>query len=165
MDPESPYKPGDPTESFTYFNPDRRPVNRVMDSLSPVSVYSLDGSAMNVINPRPKYWKELDTAVLKYVDDFGACEKLALVNAYNIFSTSKPQSVLHAKESENFFNTVKARAERIGMRVNDRMTQILCVSTAVDTHVSSYIRLRSGEKIHSQENLRILGFNFWRTQD
>ena len=115
---------------------------------------------MNVHFPRPQNWIDKDLGTLKYVDDFLAHEKIALVNGYLIISETKQKRVIHAKKCEEFFDTVKTNAQRIGMTVNDKKTQLLCMSAARDSTVSSYIRLGNGNKIESQSSLKILGFHF-----
>ena len=48
------------------------------------------------------------------------------------------------------------------MSVNNKKTQLLCLSTQNTSDVNTYIRLRSGEKIEGQNGLKLLGFHFSR---
>ena len=88
--------------TFQYFK-GRDAFNRMRDSCTPVSIYSLNGSEMNLHQPRPNHWRYLDLGTLKYVEDFLACEKLALVNAYKIFYHHKTKSIIHASSCERFY--------------------------------------------------------------
>ena len=67
---------------------------------------------------------------------------------------------LHAQESESFFKNVVRNVAEVGMRVNELKTQLLCLSTAIDSEVSSFIRTPTGQKIESGKCLKILGFHF-----
>ena len=66
----------------------------------------------------------------------------------------------HAIKSEKNFNTIKRRAEEIGMRVNSAKTQLLCISGSTSATVRSYIRTECGNEIKSAPELKILGFWF-----
>ena len=147
-------------DSFVYFRSSRRPLNRIDESDDDLSVRSLDASIMNEHFPRPSNWIDKDFGTLKYVDDFLAHEKLALINGYTIFSEQKQKRILHAKQCQEFFVGVKERAAKVGMKVNDNKTQLLCINAARDSDTSSYIRLPGGNKIESQQTLKILGFRF-----
>ena len=58
------------------------------------------------------------------------------------------------------FLTVVKNASDIGMSVNERKTQLLCISSAIDSDVSSYIRLTDDLIIRSGQSLKIVGFHF-----
>ena len=80
-------------------------------------------------------------------------------------STQKQKKVVHAQKSEKFLETIKERAGDLGMKVNEKKTQLLCISTAIESEVSSYIRLAEEEKIDSSGSLKILGFYFGTKPD
>lgn len=46
------------------------------------------------------------------------------------------------------------------MTVNTNKTQLLCVSSAIDSKVSSYIRPNDGSKVVTMDKMKILGFYF-----
>ena len=77
-------------------------------------------------------------------------------------SQKKQQTKIHAQYSEELFNSVSIRAANIGMRVNKKKTQLLCISDNTTSEVTSYIRT-GGEKIISTNELKILGFVFGNT--
>ena len=131
--------------------------NRITDTPEPFDVSALDRSEMNLHFPRPNNWKERAQAVEKYVDDFLGIEKLALCNDYKIFSTNRPYINIQAKTSEQFFEHVRTTAAEVGLRVNQKKTQILAISGAES--VSTYVDI-GGERIRSQDTLKLLGFTF-----
>ena len=151
---------GDENDSFQYFRELRKPFNRLEDTRYDLSTNTLDASDMNAEQPAKPNWKQLDSDTMKYIDDFLSTEHLALTGAYNIFSTNKPEAVLHAKRCQEFFVAVKKNAENVGMKVNDQKTQLLCIDFVHGRDVSAYICLTSNEKIKSQETLKQLGFVF-----
>ena len=66
---------------------------------------------------------------------------------------------VHAKKSEQLFGLVQAKAHDIGMRVNEKKTQMLCMHACKNNLISSYIRVGNGS-IQSTNELKILGFKF-----
>ena len=83
-------------------------------------------------------------AVWKFLDDFLAGERIPIDQGQRIIKQNKEECCLHAKESEAFFNVVAENAAKVGMRVNEDKTQILCVSSALNSNVSSFINLPNG---------------------
>ena len=57
-------------------------------------------------------------------EGLAAIEHIPITSGYNLFSTNRTVLNLHARESELFYNSVKKSAEEIGMRVNDKKTQL-----------------------------------------
>ena len=51
-------------------------------------------------------------------------------------------------------------ASRFGMKVNQAKTQLMCVSAAINSKVSSYVRGHDGANIDSTDNMTLLGFKF-----
>ena len=81
-------------DSFSYFREFRRPTNRIDDTREDITINTLNGSQMMLLQPAKDRWIERDPATSKYVDDFLASEHLPVTCAYNIFSTAKPKSFL-----------------------------------------------------------------------
>ena len=77
-------------------------------------------------------------------------------------SQGKQKVKIHAEQSEELFNQVMIRATDIKMRVNQKKTQLLCVSASNTSEISSYIRCGDG-KIESTNELKMLGFIFGST--
>ena len=110
-------------DSFVYLRNCRQPFNRIDDT-----VYEAGNN-----------WREDGAKILKYVDDFLASEKLFMGAGYTIYSQNKQVLQIHAQQSEDIFRRVKENAERIGMRVNDKRTQLLCISAQIPTCVFTFI--------------------------
>ena len=153
-------RPDTDDEDFVYLRSFRAPYNRLEDTAADASSYTLSGSVLNELNPTRNTWKQLDMESLKFVDDFLAMEHIPLTSAYNIFSTERVRSVLHARGCQDFFTTVKKGATDIGMKVNDDKTQLLCINAVTARQVEVYFKLPNGQKIKGQTSLKQLGFTF-----
>ena len=147
-------------DSFVHFASYRRPINRLEDTNEDLTINTLDGSNMIVLQPPKLAWTRREDASLKYVDDLLASEHIPITSAYSIFSTGKPKAIAHTQHCQCFFSTVKKNAEAVGMTVNDEKTQLLGLSAVQDRDFEVYIRLDSGKKIQGQDKLRQLGFTF-----
>ena len=108
----------------------------------------------------PQEWPPFMPWSLKYVDDVNAGERLCLRNATSIFSQAKEQKILQALECQSIFGIICDNATKIGMVVNPKKTQLLCVSPAIYSDVSAFITTPDGGKIESQESMTVLGFRF-----
>ena len=80
----------------------------------------------------PPRWSKKPVLVSKFIDDINAREKNDITGARSIFSTNKEQRYIHATQCQRFLETVTANASRIGMRVNQAKTQLLCTTTAIN---------------------------------
>ena len=143
-------------DSFVYMRHCRKPFNR-LDDTDYSLLYDIRGRSSDEAISTLK-----DLSVLKYVDDFLGCEAMSLKSGFTVMTERKTNRFLHAKGSEEFFNTVDERCSEIGMKVNSEKTQLLTISPATTENVSSYIKTRGGDMIQSQETLMILGFVFGR---
>ena len=94
-----------------------------------------------------------------YVDVTNGVERISHESGQYHFSTKKMEMIVHAKQSERFFHEVRRRAEKIGMKLNTRKTKMLCLSSNPSYDIKTYIEI-DGEKIFSQDSLRITGFTF-----
>ena len=138
-------------DSFSYFQECRRPYNRLEDTDDSITYEIREDEGPDEDNA--------DTDVLKYVDDFLGTEKIALKNGYTIFTTATTKRMLHAKASQNFYNTVHENASRIRMSVNSKKTQMVAISSTGE-EVTTFFRTVDGETITSQPELKLLGFVF-----
>ena len=114
--------------------------------------------------PRPRGWTDSELCCYKYVDDFIGVEKLFTGAGLHTFSQNKTKIAVRAKRSENFYNVVTTNANQIGMRVNLKKTQMLTISAALHSDVESYVKIDQ-TIIHSQNTLKILGFQFGSRPD
>ena len=147
-------------DDFVYFKEFRRPFNRLEDTRLDATSYTLSGSVLDELNPAKAAWRKIDRESLKFVDDFLAMEHIPVTSAYNIFSTDRVKSILHARDCQNFFTAVKENATAIGMTVNDSKTQLICISAIKERDMEVYFRLPNGQKIAGQNSLKQLGFTF-----
>ena len=69
--------------------------------------------------------------------------------------------MIHAPKTEARFKMLLEKAQEIGMKVNDKKTQLLCISGRKDSDSNAYIRTVSTQ-IQSTSKLKILGFTFGR---
>ena len=76
-------------------------------------------------------------------------------------SQNKTVIDVRAKKSETFYKTVENNAKKVGLSINLKKTQMMCVSPALYSDVNTFIKI-NGVIIKSQEELKILGFIFGR---
>ena len=146
-------------DSFTYMTGMLRRRTELDDTELTCSLYD-DSLDRETDFPVPSAWHPLEQRTLKYVDDFISVEKVSLAKGYALLSQKKQELDIHATGCERFFHTVTKNAAEIGMRVNERKTQLLCLNTARHSNVSAYVRMADGSKIMSQSELKQLGFYF-----
>lgn len=112
-----------------------------------------------LIDP-PAYWNGPQPWIDKYIDDVNAGEHHYTKNGISIFSAMKGKRLLRAAASEAAFETVNTNAERIGMMVNPAKMQLLCIALSNNYDTTSYIELRSGQRIQSGNEMVLLGLKF-----
>ena len=64
----------------------------------------LEELSLSDLSDRP--WTKKDHSVLKYVDDFLACEKVRISTGISHWTKSKTTTKIHAPMSQEFFQTV-----------------------------------------------------------
>ena len=69
---------------------------------------------------------------------------------------------IRAALCEEFFNTVSANAKDVGISVNVKKTQVLCISAVTGSDVDFFIKFGSGDVQKGQNTLKQLGFVFGR---
>ena len=94
---------------------------------------------------------------MKFVDDITTGTRSLLQDGQSHITQGKEKKLIHAEGLEQLFHTVKAESERVGMKINDGKTQLLCMSQARNYDVSAFIRV-GDEEVHSSNKLKILGF-------
>ena len=156
--------------SFTYMGD----VDRAVNMTGAVSGSEGEGDGGESLNERqitfaetgspPTNWTEQPITVYKYVDDFLGVEKICTNSGQMHLSQNKTQITVRANKSEEFYNTVVRNSAQVGMSVNERKTQMLCVSPALHSDVKTVIRA-GNTIIDSQKTLKILGFIFGSSPD
>ena len=141
---------------FLYFRPLRRINDSVLSNRAPQE-------EIDIAFGLPDNWIDKPLQVKAYIDDLNCIEKIKTPNSVCIISEDKRILKVHSPEIEIMFEFLFGRASEIGMRVNQKKTQLLCISAAVNENISSYIRpLTNGsvQETSSGRNLKILGFWF-----
>ena len=116
-------------------------------------------SQINDVLGMPTGWTEKPLDTFIYIDDANAVEKLRVPGSIVHITEKKQETLVHAHKSEDLFRSVSIKAANIGMKVNQKKTQLLCVSPSLNSEIKSYIKY-DNEKIVSTSELKILGFIF-----
>ena len=72
----------------------------------------------------------------------------------------RPVKDKHAVASQNMFRRVVNNAEEIGMKVNSSKTKQICISDSLSFKASAHIYTTEGERIGTEEHMKVLGFTF-----
>ena len=98
--------------------------------------------------------------IRKYVDDCVSSEKLNFGDVEAEAVGGELVKRKQARGSQNAYRSTTRNAFRKGMVVNERKTNILCISDALNYKPEAYIFDNSGLEISSGKKMRILGFDF-----
>ena len=127
----------------------------------------LDDSLISYIAPQarldtfqgiPEHWRPAATIAKGYVDDITVFEKIRECDAVSHHTQQKTIKTIHAPESQAFFEDIEEESNDLGMKINPRKTQLLCVS-ASSNESEAYIS-HGERRIRSEKELKILGFWF-----
>ena len=153
--------PPSDSESVIYFKSSR--TNRTLDT-SDESSTSTDSiiEHQEIRNQLiPEGWESGTPMVVKYVDDVLGSEKLFAPAGKSHLSTNKQKCSIHAFNSEIMIDSITLNAAKLGLKVNEKKTQMVCVSGSHTVHTGTFIlEPRSGTKVLSSDEMKILGFNF-----
>ena len=117
---------------------------------------------INAFFPKPNGWEEKRLFDCVYIDDFNTIEKTLIKKSPVHISSSKQRVLVHAPKSELRFKQLNNKAAEIGMRINCKKTQMLCITGRLDSKIDSYI-YDGTNRIESSDTLKILGFTFGRS--
>ena len=107
--------------------------------------------------PPPADWTRLECWTDKYVDDANCGERHYLPHSTHLISTGKEKRIIRVSGYQSIFKVIKENASKIAMHVNDKKTQLVCLSGHSHLKVQSFIK--AGDlTISSQQSLKILGF-------
>ena len=109
----------------------------------------------------PTNWVDKKLFDCVYIDDYNTVEKILVKNSPLHISQNKQKILVHAPKTERRFARLSGKADEIGMIINKKKTQLLCVSGRNDSVVNAYIN-NEGSKTISSDKLKILGFTFGR---
>ena len=105
---------------------------------------------------------ESDPLVVKYVDDILGAEKLSTASGKCHYSTNTPTCSIYSKKSEHLINHVTESAAELGLKVNNKKTQMICINGNPNLKVSTFIidQHNANERVVSSDCMKILGFFF-----
>ena len=106
-------------------------------------------------------WKAKKTRTLKYVDDKIMATKIHMRSGLLTGHTDggKPVRVKHDLITQNVFRRVVAKATSRGMVVNNKKTNLLCISDAMSYKATAFILDADGERLSSTNGMKLLGFH------
>lgn len=110
-------------------------------------------------------WVRATPTVKAYIDDYNVIERVRAATAPCHISNGKTSYRVHAPGSQAVFKGAKDASKDIGMVVNDKKTQMLCIHPKGDQMRSFIMPENSNEVIESGTSLKILGFTFGSTPD
>ena len=112
----------------------------------------------------PPRWEERPPWIMKFVDDVTTGSRSLIMDGRSHIGTHKEKREIHAEDLEDLFYTIRENSEKVGMSINEKKTQLLCMNQAVNYEVSAFVRI-DGEEVKSGESLKILGFKLGRRGD
>ena len=156
--PEEELPQGGPVlqDSLAHLRPSRIGPNPLAD-LSGSS--SSSGAGTDVLLDRSADGFENLVEVYKYVDDTTVVETIDITNSKRHLTTNTPKSMCRVGYSELLLDSIKSRAEEIGMRVNCGKTQLLLISPPNGFNNEANIQTEEG-RIVSDNSMKLLGFVF-----
>ena len=110
---------------------------------------------------RPPRWVERPLKRVRFVDDLTACSKDDTTSGSRHCTTRKETRVVNAEACQGYLEQITERADATKMKVNGEKTQLLCISTAINSDIRSSIRA-GGKEITSEDTLKVIGFTFGR---
>ena len=95
----------------------------------------------------------------KFVDDVNGGQAHLILDGEAHISQRKESRRVNAKKCQKIYETIKKNTNTIGMKVNPKKTKLLCVSSAINYDVSSYINI-DDQCLESADTMKILGYTF-----
>ena len=93
----------------------------------------------------------------KYVDDLTVVEGQNTVTGIRSITAGKEERRLHAQGLELRLQSIHEESAEIGMELHPDKTQLLCISPAVNSEITSFIRT-GGTEVESSSEMKILGY-------
>ena len=110
--------------------------NRLVFDSSDDDVETLQQNDIDYVLGRPENWSEKDIKKCIYIDDYNCVEKVRQRDGVYHLTTHGRTTMAHAVKSQDVFNQLQLEASKIGMQVNDKKTQLLCISPVSYTHLT-----------------------------
>ena len=107
-------------------------------------------------------WKKKPARKFKYVDDGMITCKINMRSGRitGVYVGGREVREKQCIITQNMFRRVVERATGRGMVVNNRKTNLLCISDAMSYKGVGYIRDAEGQKLVSSDAMKVLGFHF-----
>ena len=103
------------------------------------------------------------TKLFLYVDNTTLFQSAPLARAKRHLTTQATREELDNLELEPVFNRLEEDAEKIGMKINGKKTQLLVISPPNGCITTASLRTAEGEEIEYQSTLKLVGFTFGDT--
>ena len=139
----------------------RAVLRRIFDSSAEESD-CFDASEIALYAGLPDRWNPGALWQLKYIDDGLKGEKLCTSNAVSHITCKKETKYLHAKRTEDDLKLTLQNVKKIGMRINEEKTNMICITVAKNSLVYSFINTENGTTITGSDNMKMIGFMFVR---
>ena len=133
--------------------------NRLVFDSSDEEVETLQQDDIDYVLGRPENWSDKAIKKCIYIDDYNCIEKVRQRDGVYHLTTQGRTTMAHAAKSQSVFNNLKSEASKIGMVVNDKKTQLLCISPSINT-CKTYLITDDGTRMESAGTLKLLGFIF-----
>ena len=121
---------------------------------------------INVIGDSPPFdrlpgdqYSETSTWEIGYIDDLNIGETIRVSDGESHITTSKEIRSIRALGCEEMYEIITENGTKVGMLINAKKTQLLCISSSLVFRVECFISI-DGRKLTSGEKLKILGFMF-----
>ena len=80
----------------------------------------------------PENWSERNLKKCIYIDDYNVIEKFRQRDGIYHLTTRGRTTFAHASKTQVAFNRLQVDASKIGMKVNDQKTQMICISPSTN---------------------------------
>ena len=107
----------------------------------------------------PEAYEEVSTWEIGYIDDLNIGETLKVSEGEAHITTSREKRSIRAIGCEEKYVTIKMNGRDVGMLINSKKTQLLCISSSNTFEVECFVSIEN-EKLISGDSLKILGFMF-----
>jgi hypothetical protein len=126
-------------------------------NIGKISLESEDQSDSLLADPNENVCEGI-SEVNKFIDDFLAVESIRTTEYTERYENDVTERLVRAKASEKLLETVKINGQKIGLNINQKKTQLLCISEDKEYEMKSYIE--GEERKESTDSMKILGFTF-----
>ena len=84
--------------------------------------------------------EDRSTWIDKFVDDVNGGQSHHILEGSAHITEKKEVRKIHAKKCQDIYETILTNSEKINMKVNPKKTKLLCISSAINYDVKSYIK-------------------------